>query len=228
MTSQKTALIVGASRGLGYAIVQNLLERQWHVIGTIRSESTSLANLNQSYSALEIETLDITSQEQIDALRKRLADRQLDLLFVNSGTTNEDPSNTLNEVATEEFIRVYVTNTLSPMRVVETFAPLVVDDGVIGVMSSGQGSVTNNTMGNRDVYRGSKAALNTSMRCFAARNENRAMVLMAPGHIKTDLGGKSAPYTIEETIPGIVDVIIGHSGQKGLQYLDRLGQTVPW
>ena len=91
-----------------------------------------------------------------------------------------------------------VTNALSPMRVVEALQDLVpCDTGLIGVMSSGQGSVANNETGMREVYRGSKAALNTFMRSFAARHaaSPRAMVLMAPGWVRTDLGGPDARLT---------------------------------
>ena len=79
-------------------------------------------------------------------------------------------------------MRVMVTNALSPMRVIETLQDLVPSTGTIGLMSSGQGSVTNNVSGSYEVYRGSKAALNTLMRSFAARHagDPRAMLLMAP------------------------------------------------
>jgi NAD(P)-dependent dehydrogenase (short-subunit alcohol dehydrogenase family) len=53
-----------------------------------------------------------------------------------------------------------VTNALSPMRVVEGLQDLVSAKGIIGVMSSGQGSISNNEKGGHEVYRGSKAALN--------------------------------------------------------------------
>jgi NAD(P)-dependent dehydrogenase (short-subunit alcohol dehydrogenase family) len=73
-------------------------------------------------------------------------------------------------------------------------------------MSSGQGSVANNTVGKRELYRGSKAALNMFMRSFAARRsgDRRSMVLMAPGWVRTEMG------------------------KPGLHYLDYLGRTVPW
>ena len=76
-----------------------------------------------------------------------------------------------------------VTNALSPLRAIETLQDLVTDDGTIGVMTSGQGSIANNERGGYEVYRGSKAALNMFMRSYAARHreEKRALVLMAPG-----------------------------------------------
>jgi len=97
-------------------------------------------------------------------------------------------------------------------------------------MSSGQGSITNNVNGMREVYRGSKAALNQYMRCFAARRAKtpRALVLMAPGWVRTDLGGPEARLTIEASVPNLVNVLLQKQGRPGLEYLDYLGRTVPW
>ena len=129
-----------------------------------------------------------------------------------------------------EFIRVMVTNALSPMRVLEALQDLVVQTGTLAVMSSGQGSVADNEAGSREVYRASKAALNTLMRSFAARHraDPRAMVLMAPGWVRTDMGGPEARLEIADSIPHVVDTIDARSGNPGLQYLDYLGRTVRW
>ena len=123
-----------------------------------------------------------------------------------------------------------LTNALAPMRTIEALQGLVPGRGLIGIMSSGQGSVTNNEKGGHEVYRGSKAALNQYMRSYAARTaeRQRALLLLAPGWIRTELGGPNAPISVEDAIPEITDVLIDQQGRPGLQYLDRKGKTVPW
>jgi NAD(P)-dependent dehydrogenase (short-subunit alcohol dehydrogenase family) len=207
-------------------------DRGWNVIGTVRDATarTLLHDLaDRSDGRVSIEHLDIDEPAQLAPLHERLAQRELDVLFVNAGTTNNEQT-PIGAVATADFVEVMITNALSPMRVIETLEDLVSPTGLIGAMSSGQGSITNNTTGLREVYRGSKAALNMFMRSFAVRRSEtrRAFVLMAPGWVRTDLGGPDAPFTINESIPRVVDVLLGRLGKPGLAYLDRFGQTVPW
>lgn len=228
-----TVLLIGASRGLGHAMAAEFVKRGWHVVGTVRANGgrTLLHDLADAHPAcVAIETVDITSHEQIRALRQRLAGRIFDVLFVNAGTTNPDPTQTIGEVSTEDFVDLMVTNALGPMRAVESLADLVRLDGLLGIMSSGQASIANNESGQRELYRGSKAALNQFMRSFAARQAHtpRAMLLMAPGWVRTDLGGPEGRLSIEESVPGVVDVLLAKLARPGLEFMDYRGRTVPW
>ena len=223
-----TVLLIGASRGLGHAIAAEYLARGAHVVATVRGAAhTALHDITDD--DLEIEHVDITVPAQVHALRERLAGRRFDLLLVNAGVTN-DAAETVADVTTEEFTRLMVTNALSPMRVIEALGELVDPAGTIAIMSSGQGSIANNERGGFEIYRASKSALNQLMRGYAARHreDNRALLLLAPGWVKTELGGPDARLTIDESIPNLVTTVEAQRGEPGLRYLDYLGQAVAW
>ena len=228
-SSDKQLLLIGASRGLGFALAEEYLKRGWRVVATERNRTTSKLHdlLGSAEDRLEIETVDINYPDQVAALRARLASRKFDTLFVNAGIGIREM---IAEVSTDEYTRIMVTNALSPMRIVESMQDLVLPTGTIAIMSSGQGSITNNENGNNEIYRGSKTALNMFMRSFAARHADdpRTLLLMAPGWVRTDLGGPQARLSIEESIPNLVNTIDAQSGKAGLQYLDYLGRKVPW
>jgi NAD(P)-dependent dehydrogenase (short-subunit alcohol dehydrogenase family) len=184
VSENTTVLLIGASRGLGYAIAEEYIDRGSQVVATVRGPGrTALHELQEiAGGRLEVEHVDINAREQVQALRDRLSSRTFDLLFVNAGVTN-GPEETPADVSTEEFTRLMVTNALSPMRVIETLGELVTPNGTIAIMSSGQGSVANNERGGFEIYRASKSALNQLMRSYAARHhdDNRTLLLMAPG-----------------------------------------------
>jgi NAD(P)-dependent dehydrogenase (short-subunit alcohol dehydrogenase family) len=230
-SASKSALIIGASRGLGYALAAEYLARGWQVTATARGTGwTGLHDLAASSDGrLAVESVDITVSEQVTALHERLARTRFGLLFVNAGVTN-GPEETVADVSTDTFVHLMVTNALSPMRVVESLQDLVAPDGTIAVMSSGQGSVANNEKGGFEIYRASKSALNQLMRSFAARHagDPHTLLLIAPGWVKTELGGPGARLEIGESIPGVVDTIEAQAAKGGLQYLDYQGQTVRW
>ncbi len=224
-----TALVLGASRAIGLAVVEQLADRGWQVVGTVRGERrTELHDLADREPRVEVETADLTDRESLTALRERLDGRPLDLLLVNGAITHGDVAGT--DVTPESFTEVMLTNALGPMTALGVLADLVVPGGTVAVMSSSQGSVSLNTDGGYDVYRASKSALNQLVRSHVARHADdpRTFLLLNPGHIQTDLGGPGAPLTIGEAVPAVVDTLVGVAGRGGLHFLDRFGQDVPW
>jgi NAD(P)-dependent dehydrogenase (short-subunit alcohol dehydrogenase family) len=213
------ALIVGASRGLGLGLAREFLEREWHVIATVRGESPppSVEELSAAYPGrLMVEPLDVVVDDEILELRERLSDRRLDLLFVNAGIAH-GPGETLAATSAREFAHVMLTNAYGPMRTIEALHGLVRDDGV-----------ANNDRGTWEVYRASKAALNMLMRNFAAHETSRTPLVITPGWVRTDMGGPNAPLDMATSVRGIADVIAARRGTKELAFLNYKGETVPW
>ncbi|HET7332988.1 SDR family NAD(P)-dependent oxidoreductase [Dyella sp.] len=230
-TKTRTALIVGASRGLGLALAKEYLGRGWQVIATIRNNPSRALEQAQAseHGRLTIEHVDINETAQVAALHQRLRARLLDVLFVSAGIAS-DPDAPIGKVSAEAFARVLINNALSPMRFIDAFHDLVQPKGTIVAMSSGLGSVANNTDGGWEVYRASKASLNTLMRSYAARqfDDPRTYLLMDPGWVRTDMGGAEAPLGVEDSIPRVVDVLEANAGKGGLRFLNYRGQAVAW
>ena len=223
----RTALIVGASRGLGLGLVQRHLERGWSVIATVRGPSPALDAL--SGARLRIETLDITSVAQIDALAARLGETTLDLLFVNAGIL--DHRDRLGpDTPDDEFAHLMLTNALAPVRVIARLAGLVPGDGVVAAMSSGLGSVANNKTAGNEAYRASKAALNTLLRSVAVRDaaSGRTYLAVDPGWVKTDMGGADAMLDVATSTAGIADMLESRRGSGGSSFVNYRDSEVAW
>jgi NAD(P)-dependent dehydrogenase (short-subunit alcohol dehydrogenase family) len=230
-TPTPTVLIVGASRGLGLGLAREYANRGWRVTGTARAETppTGLHILAAEMGGrVRVEIADINIPEQVAALRVRLARERYDLLFVNAGISYGG-ADSLPATSTDAFTTMLVTNALSPLRVVEAFADLVPPDGVIAAMSSGLGSVANTTGTGMEVYRASKAALNVMLRTFAVRDgKGRAVLAVAPGWVRTDMGGANAPLDIPTSVRGIADAITARRGRPGAAFIDYQGNDVAW
>ena len=230
MTQKQTVIVIGASRGLGLALVEEWCGRGWGVVATVRSRSDELATLAGRFpGSLDMETVDIDDTEGVRALRQRLSGRKFDVIFVNAGIARAIESTPV-EADEQDFLDMMRTNALAPVRTVELLGDLVVDDGVVAVMSSELGSIADSTNPHWQLYSASKAALNMLMKGYATRHsgDTRALLLVAPGWVRTEMGGSGALLSIEESIPLVVDVVEANRGKPGLRYVDRFNEPLPW
>jgi NAD(P)-dependent dehydrogenase (short-subunit alcohol dehydrogenase family) len=227
--AKQSVLVVGASRGLGLALAAEFCLRHWNVVGTSRSHSASLDKLSERHpGALEVESVDIVKLPSVRDLRRRLEGRTFDVVFINAGVCRANEL-TPSGVDEKDFLDMMLTNALSPMRVVEVFHDIVAENGVIAVMSSEIGSIAN-CDGFWELYSSSKAALNLLMKAFGARHpkDPRAFLLVAPGWVRTEMGGAEATLEISDSIPLVVDVIERNAGVPGVRFIDRHGGILPW
>ena len=229
MTGQSTALVVGASRGLGFALAEEWLGRGWRVIATARGRSEQLEALASRFpDSLEIQPVDINDVSSVRALRERLSGRRVDVLFINAGIACEIEASPVSAHETD-FLDMMLTNAFSPVRAVELLRDLVPAGGTIGIMSSELGSIAHAT-GFWQLYASSKAALNMLMKGYAAKHpdDGHALLLVAPGWVRTEMGGGDAALSVAESIPRVVDMIEANRGLAGLRYVDRFNNPLPW
>ena len=224
------ALIIGGSRGLGLGLVREHLARGWQVVATARARSSELEALGQAFrQCLTIEHLDIVRPEQVAALVQNLRGQAFDLLFLNAGimTGRGLP---LAEVADSDIAGIFMTNAISPIRVADALAASVAPGGTIAFMSSILGSVGTNDDGRAELYRASKAALNSLIRSFRARHSRADLTVLAmhPGVVRTSMGGPGAPLDIETSVRGVADVIAKRWGRGGQAFVDYRNEIIPW
>ncbi|WP_409303221.1 SDR family oxidoreductase [Pseudomonas sp. KCJK8993] len=227
MSTAKTALIIGASRGLGLGLVQRLLEDGWQVTATVRNPHK--AEALHALGKVRIEQLDMDDQHAVLALSQRLKGQVFDLLFVNAGV--KGPDNQLPGQATQaEVGQLFFTNAVAPINLAQRFVEQIrPNTGVLAFMSSVLGSVTMPDAPELALYKASKAALNSMTNSFVSRLEQPLTVLsLHPGWVKTDMGGEGADIDVLTSTRSLIAQVNAYTGKGGHHFINYKGETIPW
>ncbi|CAN7373754.1 SDR family NAD(P)-dependent oxidoreductase [Brevundimonas sp. LjRoot202] len=229
MADAKTALIVGASRGIGLGLVEEYLARGWSVIATVR-DAAAEAELTAMDRAgrLTAARADVTRDSDIQALASRI-EGPLDLLFVNAGIMGPEEMTTASH---GEIDQVMQTNAFGPARLAWALVDRVrPKTGVIALMSTGMASIADNTSGGYDIYRASKAAQNMLVRSLwvgPGRARELTVLSVNPGWVKTAMGGRGATIDVPTSARGIADQIEAHAGSGEHRFVGWNGRELPW
>ncbi len=220
-----TALIIGASRGIGLELVRQYLADGWRVIATARKKEDCNKLALMDAQAVQ---LDVTSVESIGALGWKLDGEQLDVAFINAGLygPRHDGIPTV-----EEFDSVMHTNVLAAMRLLPVVAPLVcAAGGKLAVLSSMMGSIGARHSDAGSLYRASKAALNSVLKDGALRYgaQGATCVAFHPGWVRTDMGGAGADLAVEDSVAGLRATLAALDGSANGTFLNYDGTPIPW
>jgi NAD(P)-dependent dehydrogenase (short-subunit alcohol dehydrogenase family) len=232
MADHRLALVVGANRGIGLGVTKAFVAHGWDVIATARdpAKATALHALEVAHPGrVSIPKLNMTDPEAVDGFAGTLGSKKLDAVLVNAGVSG--PGHRSASAATEaETGALMFINAIAPIRLARTLAGHVrPGSGVLAFTSSVMGSVAENP-GGHELYRASKAALNSLSRGLWAelRGRNLTLISLHPGWVRTDMGGPTAAVSVEDSAAGIVKVLEQQAGAPQHRFLDYMGRELPW
>lgn len=224
----KTALIIGASRGLGLGLVQRLTEQDWKVTATVRDPQN--ADNLKAIEGVRIEAVDIDDTASLEVLVQKLKGEVFDVLFVNAGIMGPKHQSAAQATAAE-LSQLFLTNAIAPIRLAERFVDHIrPETGVLAFMSSVLGSVACPEGQTMTLYKASKAALNSMTNSFVVQlPEPRPTVLsLHPGWVKTDMGGENAAIDVQTSTTGLVEQLNAYAGKGGHHFINYKGETIVW
>ncbi|MGD0061664.1 MAG: SDR family oxidoreductase [Verrucomicrobiia bacterium] len=233
MAKNRIALVTGANKGIGHEIARQLAEKGFHVFIGARKvpEGKQAAEaIAKSGGSAEFVEIDVSDRASIERAAKAVASKvdHLDVLVNNAGIMQD--SKGIADVNDETFLATLTTNTLGPLRVTQTFLPLLLKSarGTVVNLSSGLGQLSE--MGETyPAYSISKTALNAVMRQFAAALRDKGVTVnsVCPGWVKTDMGGPNAQRTVQQGADTVTWLATDAPRDLTGQFL-RDRKVIPW
>jgi NAD(P)-dependent dehydrogenase (short-subunit alcohol dehydrogenase family) len=227
-------LLTGANRGLGLEFTRQYLAEGWDVIAACRDPraAEALQRLEGSPSgSLTLLEMDVADSASVRRAAAQLPAPSIDIA-INCAGIFGGHAQALGSLDYDEWIQVLEVNLLGPARVSEAFLEHLRrgERRLIVTLTSGMGSLADNTSGGSVLYRTSKAAVNMLMRTAAIdlRPQQISCVLLNPGWVKTDMGGPNARITAHESVSAMRGLIAKLGPEDSGRFYHYTGREYPW
>ena len=223
-----TILITGANRGIGLELTRSFARDGWRVHACCR-EPDRAKDLRALDGAVEMHKLDVTDGARVAGLARELEGEAIDILFNNAGVYG--PRAGFGKTDYEAWAPVFSVNVFAPLRLAECFVAHVArsERKLILNMSSKMGSIAD-CGGGSVIYRASKAALNMVTKTLSVDLAGQGITVVAfhPGWVQTDMGGRGASITAQESVRGLRRVIGGLAAKDTGGFFNYDGSRLPW
>lgn len=225
-------VITGANRGIGLEFVRRYQQQGYDVEAVARDpeRAMELTQLASSAGKIRIHPCDVSKDTDVDALARSLGDTAVDILINNAGIKGRPLG--LEHLDYKENLQIFDVNALGPLRVSAALLPHLrrAPTRKIIHISSGMGSISENTSGGAYGYRISKAALNMACRSMAMdlRKDHFKVIVMNPGWVKTDMGGLGATEPVEDSVRQMMERIDQLTEDQSGTFLDYRGHRWSW
>ena len=231
--SDATVLITGANRGIGLEFAERFAADGWRVFACCRNpaDAAALQALADKHAELEIIELDVTDYGQVAALAARLQSQAIDILLSNAGIYGPRGMG-FGDVDAAPWREVFEVNTIAPLMLAQAFADHVAasERRLIAVLSSKMGSIDDNGSGGGYIYRSSKTAVNQVVKSLSVDLAGRSITVLTlhPGWVRTDMGGRGADTGVDESVAGLLRILLSAGPEISGQFFDFSGESIPW
>tara|TARA_Y100001935_G_scaffold202978_1_gene171542 strand:+ start:1289 stop:1966 length:678 start_codon:yes stop_codon:yes gene_type:complete len=224
----RTAVVTGASRGIGSEFVVRLLDAGWKVYAGYRSDLLRLELINNHN--LVCQRLDVTDNNSISEFVK-IIDNDVDLLINNAGVPDGRWRN-IKEIDDEWMLEVLNINSVGPVRMVKALYDKMNHKSLttVAMISSLMGSIDDCHSGRSYAYRASKTALNMLSVAMKkeAKEDNISILILHPGWVKTRMGGEHAPVELVDSVEGMMKLINAQTLDDSGKFFQYDGVELPW
>ena len=236
METKPTVLITGSNRGIGFEFVRQFSAKDWRIIATARNpdQAADLKEMAQSDPDIIIETLDVTDDEEIAALKKKYADQPIDLLLLNAA---KGPSGrqALKDLDFEDGAQTFQVNAFGPMKLSQAFFDNVKASEkkqIIAISSDSGSFVAGSQWSILWHYKASKAALNMYMHTlsFEAGQNGVTVIMLHPGLVATNPGLASMEGVMQtpDSVSQMMKVLANITPEDNGRFIDYRGESMPW
>jgi NAD(P)-dependent dehydrogenase (short-subunit alcohol dehydrogenase family) len=234
-----TVLITGSNRGLGLELSRQYAALGWNVIASCRTPRTAkeLQSLADQHPRVAIETLDVTSDRQVDALAKKYRGQPIDVLLNNAGIYGTLEKQTLGNFDYEELKRVFDVNTIGSLRVSQAFLDNVLISKQKKIISLGGGMGTQSIgrlFGGHYFMKMSKAAHLMAMGVMQKdlKDTDVQIVMISPGRVDTQLmrdsGWTGSSISAEQSAQLVIAQISSLKPEANGRLIMYNGKIIPW
>ncbi|XP_045122374.1 C-factor-like [Portunus trituberculatus] len=246
----RAVLVTGSNRGLGLEMVRQLARHVTPpdvIIATCRNPEAAqeLQQLSKSHKEVNLLKLDVADEgsyaAMVRSVSEMVGDQGLNLLINNAGVAPK--STRITQVKWQQMVDTFLVNSVAPVMLSKAFLPMLkiaatqaegsglsVKRAAIINISSVLGSIEKNDKGGIYPYRASKAALNAITKSLSndVRDSNILVSSVCPGWTQTDMGGKNAALTPEQSIFNVLHLLSTMNETHHGQFYQYDGVKLPW
>jgi NAD(P)-dependent dehydrogenase (short-subunit alcohol dehydrogenase family) len=225
-----TVLVTGANRGIGLEFVREYAADGWRVIAACRKPKKA-KDVEQVNGDVTLRALDVADPDSVATFVDESKGDPIDVLINNAGVYL-DRNIPFGKLDYAGWMTSFQVNTVGPVRIAEALADAVAASNrkLMVFVSTQMASIAENSAGGAYAYRASKAALNAAVKSMAMDLKTRgiACLLLHPGWVRTDMGGKNATLDVRDSVHGMRRVIEGFDLARTGAFLCYNGEPVPW